>query len=420
MRVLIVNTSENIGGAAIAANRLMEALKNNGIKAKMLVRDKRTDQITVTNLPQSPLLKAKFLWERYCIWQANRFKRHNLFQVDLANTGTDITSLPEFKEADVIHLHWVNQGFLSLKNIRRIIDSGKRIVWTMHDQWPFTGICHYSGECTKYHTECHHCPLLIHGGSSNDLSAKVFRRKKQMLHGAHIIFVACSHWLEGLARQSALLIGQEVTSIPNTINANIFHPAEKKKVRLQCNLPVNKKLLLFGSLKTTDPRKGIIYLIKACRILKEKDPDLSAQIGIVVVGNQADRIRRFFPFPVYAIDYVNNERQMARLYNAVDAYVTPSLEDNLPNTIVEALSCGVPCVGFNVGGIPEMIEHHRNGYLAEARNAEDLAEGIRFTLNAPLKSQLSANAVRSALKKYGETNVTSQYIAVYTRATQKR
>ena len=157
MRVLIINTSENIGGAAIAANRLMEALKNNGVKAKMLVRDKRTDQITVASLPQSPLLKAKFVWERVCIWKANRFKKHNLFQVDLANTGTDVTSLPEFKEADVIHLHWVNQGFLSLKDIRRIIDSGKPIVWTMHDQWPFTGICHYSGECTKYQTECHHC-----------------------------------------------------------------------------------------------------------------------------------------------------------------------------------------------------------------------------------------------------------------------
>ena len=142
MRILIVNTSENTGGAAIAAKRLMEALNRNGMKAKMLVRDKSTEQITVTALPRSPLLKAKFAWERLCIWKANRFRRKNLFQVDLANTGTDITRLPEFKEADVIHLHWVNQGFLSLKGLRRIIDSGKPIVWTMHDQWPFTGICH--------------------------------------------------------------------------------------------------------------------------------------------------------------------------------------------------------------------------------------------------------------------------------------
>ena len=119
MRVLIVNTSESAGGAAIAAHRLMEALNHNGIKAKMLVRDKRTEQITVAALPPSPLLRAKFLWERFVIWASNRFSRKNLFQIDLANTGTDITALPEFKEADLIHFHWVNQGFLSLKDIRR-------------------------------------------------------------------------------------------------------------------------------------------------------------------------------------------------------------------------------------------------------------------------------------------------------------
>lgn len=420
MRVLIVNTSENIGGAAIAANRLMEALKNNGVKAKMLVRDKRTEQITVATLPPSPLLKAKFVWERFCIWKANRFSRNNLFQVDLANTGTDITTLPEFKEADVIHLHWVNQGFLSLKDIGRIIRSGKPIVWTMHDQWPFTGICHYSGDCTKYRSECHHCPLLAGGGAENDLSAKVFRRKQQMLRGAHIVFVACSQWLEGLARQSTLLTGQEVLSIPNTLNANIFHPMEQVKARLQCNLPIDRPLLLFGSLKATDPRKGIKYLMEACRKLKEKDTQLAANLGIVVVGNRAEDIRSLFPFPVYAINYVSNEKQMARLYNAVDAYVTPSLEDNLPNTIMEALFCGVPCVGFRVGGIPEMIDHKRNGYLAEARNADDLAEGIRFCLDPALRQALSDNATHSALSRYGETHVASRYIAVYQRASGKR
>ena len=149
MRVLIINTSEKTGGAAIAARRLMEALKNSGVQVQMLVRDRQTDAADVVELPPSWLNMWRFIWERLVIWKANRFKRHNLFQVDLANTGTDITTLPEFKEADVIHLHWVNQGFLSLKDIRRIIDSGKPIVWTMHDQWPFTGICHYSGECTK-------------------------------------------------------------------------------------------------------------------------------------------------------------------------------------------------------------------------------------------------------------------------------
>ena len=140
MRGLIINTSERIGGAAIAANRLMEALKGKGIKAKMLVRDKQTDQVTVVPLKKSWRHIWQFVWERVIIWKANPFKKHNLFAVDIASMGTDITSLPEFQQADVIHLHWINQGMLSLKDIQKIIDSGKPVVWTMHDMWPITGI----------------------------------------------------------------------------------------------------------------------------------------------------------------------------------------------------------------------------------------------------------------------------------------
>ena len=139
MRVLLINTSERIGGAAVAASRLMESLKNNGIKAKLLVRDKQTDRITVVSLSHNWRMVWKFVWERIVIWKANRFKRDNIFAVDIANTGTDITTLPEFQQADIIHLHWINQGMLSLKNIENILASGKPVVWTMHDMWPCTG-----------------------------------------------------------------------------------------------------------------------------------------------------------------------------------------------------------------------------------------------------------------------------------------
>ncbi|KAA6322824.1 N N'-diacetylbacillosaminyl-diphospho-undecaprenol alpha-1 3-N-acetylgalactosaminyltransferase [termite gut metagenome] len=130
MRVLLVNTSERVGGAAVASYRLTEALKNNGVKAKLLVRNKQTDNVSTVELEANRLHLWKFVWERIVIWKANHFKKNNLFAVDIANTGTDITSLPEFQEADVIHLHWINQGMLSLKNIRKIVASGKPIVWT--------------------------------------------------------------------------------------------------------------------------------------------------------------------------------------------------------------------------------------------------------------------------------------------------
>ena len=142
MRVLIVNTSERTGGAAVAANRLMMALNNNGVKAKMLVRDKETDSLTVIGLPKSPMLHWHFLWERLVVFVRSRFSRKHLFEIDLANIGSDITRLPEFQEADVIHLHWINQGMLSLGSIQGILRSGKPVVWTMHDIWPATAICH--------------------------------------------------------------------------------------------------------------------------------------------------------------------------------------------------------------------------------------------------------------------------------------
>ena len=104
------------------------------------------------------------MWERIVIWSANRFRRYHLFDVDIANTGTDITSLPEFRQADVIHLHWINQGMLSLNDIRKILTSGKPVVWTMHDMWPCTGICHYARECNNYQQECHDCPYIYKGG----------------------------------------------------------------------------------------------------------------------------------------------------------------------------------------------------------------------------------------------------------------
>lgn len=206
MRVLLINTSERIGGAAIAASRLMESLKNHGIKAKLLVRDKQTDQISVVSLDHNWRMVWKFVWERIVIWSANRFNKKNIFAVDIANTGTDITSLPEFQQADVIHLHWINQGMLSLKNIEKILASGKPVVWTMHDMWPCTGICHHARECTHYQQECHNCPFIHGGGGKRDLSYRIFHKKQALYRNRHINFVTCSRWLEERARTSAPLL----------------------------------------------------------------------------------------------------------------------------------------------------------------------------------------------------------------------
>ena len=416
MRVLIINTAERIGGAAIAASRLMDALRNNGIKAKMLVRNKQTERVTVVSLKKSWWRIWQFLWERLVILTANRFSKHNLFAVDIANTGTDITSLPEFRQADVIHLHWINQGMLSLTDIRKILESGKPVVWTLHDMWPFTGICHYAGNCDKYKTQCQQCEQLLHP-HRKDLSARVFHKKQKLFAHSHITFVACSRWLEAMARESSLLTGHTITNIPNAINTNLFRPRPKTTARERLHLPADKKLLLFGSMKITDERKGIAYLIEACQLLAQKEPEFSRQLGVVVLGSRSEQCASLFPFPIYSMNYVSNEKELVDIYNAVDLYVTPSLQDNLPNTIVEAMACGIPCVGFNVGGIPQMIDHLHNGYVARYKSAEDLANGIRWALTEGDYETLSAEANRKALNTYSETTVAQQYIKIYNQIT---
>ena len=412
MRVLIVNTSERTGGAAVAANRLMMALNNNGVKAKMLVRDKESDSLTVVGLPKSPIRQWPFLWERLVIFCRLHFSKKHLFEVDIANTGSDITKLREFQEADLIHLHWINQGMLSLSSIHKILRSGKPVVWTMHDIWPATGICHLTLGCRNFTTRCRNCRLLPGCGSNNDLSSSVWRKKQRMLEDESVYYVACSHWLESEAKASALLKGHKITSIPNPIDTHIYNNrCNKQEARQRLGLPADKRLILFVSQRVTNQNKGMDYLIEACRLLKDVP-----QLGVVILGGHAEEVADQLPFETYPLGYVNDERRIVDVYNAADVFVLPSLSENLPNTIMEAMACGVPCVGFRVGGIPEEIDHKHNGYVAEYRSAEDLAKGIRWILTEADYDALSQNAVHKVAQNYSQQSVAIKYLDVYHQA----
>ena len=406
MRVLIVNTSERTGGAAVAANRLMKALNNNGVKAKMLVRDKESDALTVVGLPKSPLLHWHFLWERLVIFVRSRFSRKHLFEIDLANTGSDITRLPEFQEADVIHLHWINQGMLSLSGIHKILRSGKPVVWTMHDIWPATAICHLTLGCRSFTSTCKSCRLLP---GSSGLAQSVWRKKQRLLEDGNIFFVACSRWLESEAKASALLKGHKITSIPNPIDIHIYNRCNKKEARQRLGLPADKKLILFVSQRVTNRNKGMAYLMEACDQLKDLP-----QLGVVILGGHAEEVTT--QLPTFPLGYVNDEHRIVDVYNAVDVFVLPSLSENLPNTIMEAMACGVPCVGFRVGGIPEEIDHKQNGYVADYRSAEDLARGIRWILTEADYESLCQHAAHKVAQNYSQQSVAIKYLDVYQQA----
>ena len=405
MKVLHLNTSPRTGGAAIAAGRIVCALQKIGVEASLLTA------------PEGIAHTLPFLWERMSIWAANRFTRKDLFSVDIANAGTDITHLSAFQEADIIHLHWINQGFLSLRGLQHICSQGKPIIWTMHDMWPCTSICHHARLCEAFHSECRDCPYQP-STAFFDLAKHTFKRKASIYAAAPLHFVACSKWLEAHVHQSALTQGKYITSIANPIDTTHFHPIDKQEARraLKNRLPANKRLILFGSCKITDKRKGIDYLIKSVRLLAQRREDWKDKVGIVTFGEGSDELAALLPYPVYSLGYLNSEEEMAKAYQAADLYITPSLEENLPNTVMEAMACGLPCVSFHIGGLPEMIDHKENGYIAEYRSAEDLAQGLEYVLSTEDYTKLSHNAVRKVTENYSQAHIGMQYKKLYERA----
>jgi len=403
------------GGAAIAANRLKNALNRSGaVEARMLVRDMDVEDPDVSTIPQGYINKFRFLWERGVIWMNNRFSKNNLFHVSIANTGYDVTRTKAFKQADIIHLHWTQQGMLSLHDIERILKSGKPVVWTMHDMWLCTSICHHSEECEKYTTHCDNCQYLS-TDCKNDLSYRVFDRKRRIFGNSSFTVVTCSRWLGEKAENSALLQGHRIVTIPNPIDTELFKPMNKSAAREMLGLPKERRLVLFASQKVTDKRKGIDYFVKAAELLKANGDEME----FVIMGQKSEQIQTMMPYPCHPMGYVSSPEQAALIYNACDLFVTPSLMENLPNTIMESLSCGVPCVGFNVGGIPEMIENKANGYLAQFMSAEDFARGISWCLDRERYDGLCAAARQSVEARFSEKVVAEQFISLYKSIIEK-
>ena len=413
MRILLVNTSETIGGAAIAANRLLRALQGEGAEVQMLVRDKQTDNPAVLPLPHQRLMHLRFIAERLGIYCWNGLSRDGLWAIDSGSLGADITRLPAFRNADVVHLHWTNQGMLSLSDIRAILRSGKPVVWTLHDMWPFTGTCHHAATCTKWTTGCHTCPKL-HLSFAHDLSSRVWKKKMKVLREGRLAIVGCSNWITDLARQSPFFDGRIVESIPNALPTRFFAPQDRLAARRRLGLPTDRRLVLFVAYKATDPYKGIYLLKEACSRLTD-NVFLKNTAELVAVGKDAESLRGTFPLPVHTFNYISDPATMAALYAAADVLVAPTLQDNLPNTIAEAMACGTPVVGFRVGGLPQMIDDGVNGRLVCPKDSAALGDAIADVLTQTRQQTLSDAARAKALACYAEPAVAQRYLALYER-----
>ncbi len=421
MKVLYLNTYDTKGGAAIACYRLNEAMQQyTDVSTQWIVNQKSSDNDEIVNLSDGWIgdKKAKGrLGLEKLLFLFHEKSKDVRFDFSTASTGVDIADHPLVLEADIIHMHWINQGFLSLKGIEKLAQTGKPIIWTLHDMWAMTGGCHNPRGCDHYLQQCGNCPFL-RKPSSNDLSHKIWNRKREIYNQMNLTVITPSQWLGGRAKESGLLAEQQILNIPNTLSNDIFYPSDQKDARKKLGLPENKLLLTFIAEIPSKPAKGFYYLKKGLQLLAERNSTLKDKVELLIIGNVKDDVFRDFPFPLRFSGYIDSSYVMTDYYRAATLFLLPSLEENLPNTLMEAMACGTPAVAFNTGGIPEMINHKDNGYLAEYKSAEDLANGILWCLQGDHRlKKLSNEAIAKFKNTYDPEVIARQHQELYESLT---
>jgi glycosyltransferase involved in cell wall biosynthesis len=388
MKVVHVSSGYYNGGAAIACNRLVEAQRSIGIDAKVVTQEAGDFPDFVCSTTHSYLKKKlNFLnhaWEKFIFlfYESSGAVR---FLFSIGNTGEKVHSVKIIKEADIIHFHWFNAGYISLKEFGKILKFGKPVVWTLHDMWAFTGGCHYSGECKNYQNACGNCLFYLKRPGNNDLSSKIFKTKKRVYAQGNLHFITPSKWMATCAGQSSLLKNFPINAIPNPVSDINFEKG-KDKIREELDLPLNRKLILFGAFNLNHSRKGSKYLVEALASFGEGD-----NCELLVFGKKGSQMPGV-NLKTHFMGYSSNEEFIRKIYCCADVFVNPSIEDNLPNTVLESFSAGTPVVAFNMGGMPDMIDHRKNGFLADYKNSVHFAEGIRWCLDNNNDGNLSVNA----------------------------
>jgi glycosyltransferase involved in cell wall biosynthesis len=412
MRALIVNSEDRRGGAARAAHRLHLALRDAGVDARMLVQVKHGDEASVLG-PQSAV----------ALLTAGLRPAADLLPLALYRQRRKVTFYPGWLpgglasrirdlQPDVVHFHWITGGAVDVRSFRSI---NRPLVWTLHDMWAFTGGCHYDEDCGKFASRCGRCPVL---GSNQalDLSSFGWRRKQRGYRGAHLTIVAPSRWLGDAARGSPLLQDFPVIVIPNPIDTAVFRPIDKQLARQMLNLPPDQQIILFGALRaTSEPRKGFPLLQEALQEFSRGNSKCFA----VIFGASQPSAAPDFGMPSMFLGTLNDDVSLALLYSAADVFVAPSRQENLSNTVLESLSCGTPVVAFSIGGMPDMIDHQRNGYLAQPFDAGDLARGLEWVLNnAERAASLAQRAREKALEEFDERTIAKRYLDLYQDAVE--
>jgi glycosyltransferase involved in cell wall biosynthesis len=276
----------------------------------------------------------------------------------------------------------------------------------------FTGGCFHSRECTNFETDCGNCFYLKHP-KQHDLSNSILTRKRKVYTPLNLHIVTCSNWLGERARRSSLFKNVPVHVIPNPIDVERFKPIDKKVAREKSKIALDSFVILFAAASISDDRKGISYLIESINKLLVLKPELKNVIELVVLGNVKNNEQFPFPCKTNFAGYVSDEMAIINYFSASTIFITPSLDENLPNTIMESLSCGTPVVAFKTGGIPDLIDHKINGYLADYKSSDDLVNGILWAYENRFNEQINKNARNKALNNYTYEIVAKKYTEVY-------
>lgn len=408
MKVVIVNKSDSIGGAAVVALRLVMALASQGIDARMLVIDHHHTQNFRVKSYAGALDKINFLAERLQIFTQNGFCRENLFKVDTASWGSDISQHPWIKEADIINLHWINQGALSLKGVENLLKMGKRIVWTMHDMWNCTGICHHAYDCEAYKTTCGECRYL-QSSRHTDLSTHTQRKKAKLYSQGNITFVAVSNWLAQCCAQSALLRDADVRVIHNAFPIEDFTCQRQENGSL--GITSNKKVIVMGAARLDDSVKGFEYFINLTKHIAQERSELSQRLHFVLFGNIRNKLLLDeIAVPFSYLGPLANRQELVNVYTQSDVVLSTSLYETLPGTIIEGLACGCVPVSFGNGGQADIFTHKQSGYIANYCDSKSLADGIEWAIDSNISRKELHEQARI---KFSSQNIAKQYIKIY-------
>lgn len=414
LKVVHLNTYDGNGGAGRACLRLSDALNASGINSTVIAYYKFGQNPKIDTFSKSIFAKAKavfnILAERYL---AKIFVKAAKTPFSLQWFGQSIFKHPAIKDADIIHLHWVNHGFLTPKFLAQLDELEKPVVWTFHDSNAFTGGCHVRYSCEHFHRQCGNCPLLKFS-SDHDISHRNWLRKQQAYSKLGFHIVAPSVWMANSVKQSSLLGIRQISTIPNTIEIDVFKPYVKAEAKKILKIPANHFVIMSGFMPSkNDKHKGTPYLIEALNELAKRPEIPNELIELIIFGNKDEKSLPEFPFKTTFLGTINKDEHLAKCYAAADAFITPSLEDNLPNTVMESLACATPVIAFKTGGIPDMVKHLQNGYLADYQSATDLADGIEWLFLHEDRTAVQKEARRTILTEFAPEVIAAKHYILY-------